>query len=256
MRMLQTLLLATMATVLAAQQPGKPAKQDPKPDAKPAKTDPSGKGPKALSLGNRANGEIVLKDIDGKEHKAKSYMGKITVVNFFSIQCPIQQAIDERLAEIQNEFTKKDVVFLNIDSNVSEIGETPPAAKDGKKPYDNIRSHLEANDLPYTVLVDHGNVVADAFGAKTTPDVFVFGKDGKLVYRGLIDDDARGQKGDDAKRHLRDVLTKLCAGEKVEAFETPPQGCTIKRVAKAKPTNASESKDGAKEHAKQKADGN
>ena len=227
MRTLSLFLFASLSPFLAAQETGAP-----KPAVKPAEATQKAEM-KTLSLNTRANGGIVLKDIDGNEHKAKSFQGKITVVNFYSTTCPIQAAWDDRLAAIQNEFSKKDVVFLNINSNRSEIGETPPVAKDGEKPYDNIRKHLAAKNLPFKVLVDHGNVVADAFGAKTTPDVFVFGKNGKLVYRGLVDDDQANKLGDKANRHLNNVLTKLVAGETVESYETKPQGCSIKRMPKA-----------------------
>lgn len=228
MRTLSVCLFASLSTLLSAQEPVTTAK----PDAKPAEATQKAE-PKTLSLNTRANGGIVLKDIDGNEHKAKSYQGKITVVNFYSITCPIQAAWDDRLAAIQNEFSKKDVVFLNINSNHGEIGATPPAAKDGEKPYDNIRQHLKAKNLPFKVLVDHGNVVADAFGAKTTPDVYVFGKNGKLVYRGAVDDDQGNKLGEKANRHLHNVLTKLVAGETVEAFETKSVGCPVKRLPKA-----------------------
>ena len=228
------LLLAALVPAVAAQEHATPTKPETqKPEVKVEKTDKAAMEPKVLSLGNRANGGILLKDIDGNEHRAKSFQGKITVVNFYSIECPIQAAWDDRLAAIQNEFSGKDVMFLSIDSNVGEIGETAPQAKDGEKPYENIRKHLKAKKLPFKVLVDHGNVVADAWGAKTTPDVFVFGKDGKLVYRGLVDNDQANKLGDKATRHLHDVLGKLVAGEKVEASQTTPQGCGIKRVKKA-----------------------
>lgn len=209
--------------------------QDPRPvpaSDKPVQEKPAQdkQEPKQLQLGMRVQRETVLKDIDGKEHKAGSYMGKLTVVNFFSIQCPIQQAWDPTLAAIQREYEKKGVVFLNINSNHTEIGKEPPKTDGDAKPYDNVREYLKKKELPYTVLVDHGNVVADFFEARTTPDIFVFGTDGRLVYRGLIDDDQRRTKGDQAKRYLKDTLDKLLAGEKVEPFATTPQGCTIKRV--------------------------
>jgi len=228
-------ILAGIAAGLAAQE-GAPKKPDPKPAA--AKSGDAGVAAeskaKELTLGSRANRDLVLKDIDGKEHRARDYQGKITVVNFFSIQCPVQAAYDRRLADLQEEFSKQGVVFLHIDANVTEIGKAPPKASEDEPAYDDIRQHLKGKDLPFTVLVDHGNVVADAFGAKTTPDVFVFGKDGKLVYRGLVDDDQRDAKGDKAKRYVHDVLGKLCADEKVEPSQTTPVGCNIKRVPKPK----------------------
>lgn len=237
MRTLSIFFLTTLSVSLVAQEEAAPAKPQTKADSKAASPESKqeGKPAKVLSLGMRAQGDIVLKDIDGNEHRAKSYQGKITVVNFYSIECPIQAAWDDRLAALQNEFAKQGVVFLHIDSNRTEIGDVAPPASGDEKPYDEIRQHLKAKKLPFTVLVDHGNVVADALGAKTTPDVFVFEKSGKLVYRGLVDDDQRNRKGDQAKRYVHDVLTKLVAGEQVEASETKPQGCSIKRVPKAQP---------------------
>ena len=204
------------------------------PDAKPAPAS-AGKqeqdAPKTLQLGQRVNGATTLLDLDGKPVKAQDQMGKITVVNFYSIQCPIQRAWDKRLAEIQTEFGKQGVVFLHIDSNVTEIGAAPPAADGDEEPYAKVKEHLKKNELPFRVLADHGNKVADMFDAKTTPHIYVFGKDGKLVYKGLVDDDQKNQNADSRKNYLRDVLGSLLKGEKVEPFATKEVGCTIKRVS-------------------------
>lgn len=64
---------------------------------------------------------------------AHEFMGKVTVVNFYSIQCPIQRAWDGRLA-IQKEFESQGVVFLHIDSNVTEIGEEAPSPTASRSP--------------------------------------------------------------------------------------------------------------------------
>lgn len=234
-----TLLAATLlAANLPAQEP-KPAPTPapaPAPAAKPttdaapadAKTAPK---PKLLELGGRIDGGLTLSDLDGAPVRAHDLMGTITVVNFYSIQCPIQAAWDQRLAQIQKDFAAQGVTFLHIDSNVTEIGEAPPKVEGDAKPYDTIRQHLAKKELPFRVLVDHGNAMADLFQAKTTPHVYVFGKDGRLVYKGLVDDDQRDKNADGRQNHLRDVLGKLVKGEKFEAFATREAGCTIKRVA-------------------------
>lgn len=235
-RVIAAVTFAVLSAALFAQEPTPsekpaetpteaPAKQEPKQDAeaKPEK-------PKTLELGQRVDGEIVLKDIDGNEVRAKDLMGKVTVVNFYSIQCPVQAQWDERLAAIQKDFAEQGVVFLHVDSNVTEIGKEPPKVEGDEKPYADVRKHLAEKKLPFRVLVDHGNKVADLFAATSTPHVYVFGTDGRLVYKGLVDDDQRDVKPETRTNHLRDVLGKLGKGEKVEPMATREVGCSIKRV--------------------------
>lgn len=220
------LVLSLLALPLSAQDT-KPA-----PKQEPAKQD----APAKLQLGARVNGAVTLTDLDGKSLKAQEQMGKLTVINFWSTQCPVQKAWDGRLAEIQKEYEGQGVTFLHIDSNSTEIGTSP---EDGKEKVAKVREHLKEKQLPFRVLLDYGNKVADTFDAKTTPHVYVFGKDGRLVYRGLVDDDQKNANAEKRTNHLRDVLGKLVKGEKVEPFATKEQGCSIKRAPAAKPAEAS-----------------
>jgi len=227
MNALSTLFLSScLCLPLFAQEP---AKEPPKP-ATEQKQEPKTEAPKTLQLGARVDGKTTLTDIDGKAVMAHEFMGKVTVVNFYSIQCPIQRAWDSRLAEIQKEFEAQGVVFLHVNSNVTEIGEEAPKQDGEQKPYAKIREHLKAEGLPFRVLADHGNKIADFFEAKTTPHVYVFGQDGKLIYKGLVDDDQKNRNAEKRNNYLRDVLGKLLKNEKVEPFATKEEGCSIKRV--------------------------
>lgn len=234
MNALSRLLLASCLCLPVLAQ--EPAKEPPAPAPDSKQQEPKTDAPKKLQLGTRVDGKSMLSDIDGKPVRAQEFMGKITVVNFYSIQCPIQRAWDGRLAEIQKEFEGQGVVFLHIDSNVTEIGENPPAA-DEQKPYAKIREHLAAQNLPFRVLADHGNKMADFFEAKTTPHVYVFGQDGKLVYKGLVDDDQKNRNADKRNNYLRDTLGKLIKNEKVEPFATKEEGCSIKRIKQSAPVD-------------------
>ncbi len=115
--------LALSAAGFAQDAPPQDPAQPPKAEANAATEKPA---PKTLELGQRIDGELSLRDIDGQEQKAKDLMGKVTVINFYSIQCPVQAQWDERLAQIQKDFAEQGVVFLHIDSNVTEIGEKAP----------------------------------------------------------------------------------------------------------------------------------
>ena len=214
------LATATLLCLPAAGQDSRPTSQ------------PTSDAPQELKLGGVVDNRITLADIDGKQHTTADFEGRITVVNFWATRCPWQRGWDPTLAEIQREYSSKGVTFLMINSNQGNGEIVDNDLKDGDKPYQEIRKLLAKEDLPYTVLVDHHHVVADLFDAKTTPDVFVFDGKARLVYRGLIDDDARGEKGDEATHHLRNALDALLSGEELEPREDKPFGCTIKRIKK------------------------
>jgi peroxiredoxin len=219
-------LLSCLLLPLTAQEG---VKAVPKPDA-PAPEAPKQDAPKILQLGQRVPGELTLLDLDGKPVKAHDLMGKITVVNFYSTKCPIQKAWDQRLSDIQKQFEVQGVTFLHIDSNTTEIDQDPTVPD--SKPVDALKAHLKDNNLPFRVLLDHGNIAADLFDARTTPHVYVFGKDGRLIYKGLVDDDQKDRNVDKRNNWLRDVLGKLLKDEKVEPFATKEEGCSIKRTKK------------------------
>ena len=223
-------IAAALTTASTAQEKEPPARQE---KSQKAALDAAAEKAPVVALGKKVTGKIVLADIDGEEHELFDLEDKITVVNFWSITCPIMQGWEDRMSAIHEQYSKKGVQFVTINSNVANGEIAEGDVEEGEKPYAKIRDYLKKNELPYTVLVDKGSKVADVFKAKTTPDIFVFDKEGVLVYRGLIDDDARGSKGEKAKQYLRTTLDAVLAGEKVEASETKPQGCNIKRPRKA-----------------------
>ena len=78
-------------------------------------------------------------------------------------------------------------------------------------------------------LLDENSAVANAFFARTTPHVYLFDSNLKLVYKGAIDDNV-----DDSKKvkesYLKDAIKNLASGKKIKPEETKPVGCSIKRV--------------------------
>ena len=91
MRFLTALALSMLLLPLAAQEE-KPVTPVAPPEA----------APKVLELGQRPSGDITMTDLDGKSVRAKDLMGKIVVVNFYSIQCPIQRRSEEHTSELQS----------------------------------------------------------------------------------------------------------------------------------------------------------
>ena len=89
-----------------------------------------------------------------------------------------------------------------------------------------MRQRVAREQWPMPYLRDESQEVARAYGAKTTPDVFVLDAAGRLRYRGAPD----GDYDDPARRAewLRDALDAVLAGEEPASPETKPVGCSIK----------------------------
>jgi len=91
------------------------------------------------------------------------------------------------------------------------------------------RASAQGYTMPYLMDVNH--VVADAFGAKTTPHIYLFSKDKKLIYMGSIDNSWDSNREEDIS-YLSNALEQYGNGQKVKQKTTQPRGCSIKRITK------------------------
>lgn len=199
--------------------------QDKKPDAPAAQET---KKSEPYKLGATVDENITLKDIDGKELKLKDLRGKVVFIHFWSMNCPYEVKADPKVAALEKKWAGKDVAVLAINSNSTEIGATPPA---DLAAFDPIRKHLkDVRKIEMRVFADHGNKVADMFGAKSTPHCFVLDKKGVLVYAGGLDDDGNGDKGEAAQQYVRDAVEATLEGKEVKVKESKHYGCSITRV--------------------------
>jgi peroxiredoxin len=163
--------------------------------------------------------DFTLADLSGKTHSLKDYRGKIVVVGFISARCPISNAYKDRIRAIADEYAKRGVTFLGVNSNADESIEE-------------ARAYAAKNRLDFTILKDEGNVVADAYAAERTPKTYLIDGEGVVRYQGRIDNSQNPQmvKRDD----LREALNEMLSGKPISVAETRALGCLIKRVQDAK----------------------
>jgi peroxiredoxin len=157
--------------------------------------------------------DFTLPDLEGTPHALSSYRGRVVVVNFWSAECPWAERADAHLTQWLGEWGER-VVLLTVASNANETLEliAEAARQRGLAP----------------VLLDSGCLVADAWGAQTTPHVFVVDESGILRYQGAVDDVTFRQR--EPKRfHLKEVVDALLRGRLPEVASTPAYGCTIVR---------------------------
>lgn len=162
---------------------------------------------------------FTLKDAIDKEHSLKdlSHEKKATVVMFISTQCPVFNHYNERIIALHNDYKDQGVQFIGINSNKNESVEE-------------IAEHNKTNKFDFVVLKDLRNEIADKFGARRTPEVYLLDEKRMLRYRGAIDNSQKTPE----THYLRETLDLVVAGKEIpeDRKKTKAFGCTIKRVRK------------------------
>ena len=102
------------------------------------------------------------------------------------------------------------------------------AKRGGDDSMEAMRLHAKKNRYRTPYLEDTNHELADAFGAKTTPQVFLFDKKMTLAYKGAIDDNVHNAE-EVKQNYLVNAMSKMVKGEKVDPATTKPLGCSIKR---------------------------
>jgi peroxiredoxin len=161
---------------------------------------------------------FTLADTEGKQRSFNDLKGKNgALVVFMSAQCPVVKAYAERINALTKDYQANGITVIGMNSNATES-------------LDYVKSNMTERSYSFPMLIDKGNVIADKFGATVTPEVYLFDKDGKLVYRGAIDNDRSGENI--TARPLQDAVEATLGGKAVAKAETKAFGCSIKRAAK------------------------
>jgi peroxiredoxin/mono/diheme cytochrome c family protein len=169
-------------------------------------------------------GDFTLRDAADNAFSLGDFKAKkAVVVVFVGTECPINNAFMPRLAQLHKEYADKGVQFLAINANCQDT----PAR---------IAGHAREHGIPFPVLKDSGNVVADQFGARRTPEAFVLSPDGQVLYQGRIDDQfgVNFKRAAPTRRDLAEALDEVLAGKPVSRPTTEVAGCLIARAVQPK----------------------
>jgi hypothetical protein len=169
----------------------------------------------AVELGEAAP-DFRLPDTAGEEHGPD---GAATAVVFTCNHCPYAIAWHERILDAARDYADRDVRFLLVNPNDAE--------RYPRDSLDAMTRRVESDGgWPAPYLRDESQEVAEAYGAQTTPDVFVLDGDGRLRYRGAPDSDH--QDPAQGAAWLRSALDAVLEGHDPEPAETDPVGCSVK----------------------------
>lgn len=176
----------------------------------------------------RPTADFRLQDHRGAWHTLDEARDrKVVVLAFLGTECPLAEAYAPRLAEIAREFGKRGVAFFGVDANEQD----GPVA---------IGRFAERHALPFPVLKDVGNVLADRLGAERTPEVFVLDGSRAVVYRGRVDNQyAIGiHRASSTQHYLVSALDAILAGRPVATPTTKAAGCKIGRATNSAKSGA------------------
>ncbi len=156
---------------------------------------------------------------DGTSTIASVKGEKGTVVIFWSNTCPWGKRYESRLVDNADAYRAKGFGFIAVNSNdaIAYPGDN----------FDEMKKQASRSGYSFPYVIDEGSELAVGFGAKRTPQVFVFDPADILVYQGAIDDSpADADKVEE--NYLADALDALASGGAVARTETKAFGCTIK----------------------------
>jgi len=141
-----------------------------------------------------------------------------TAVIFWSNQCPWTKKYEQRVFDLASKYERQGVQFVLVNSNsASDFPQESLSA-----------SEEQSGHYPVPYLKDQSGQVAEAFGAKRTPHVFVYNGQGQLAYTGAVDD-SPGDPSAAEKPYLANALQALTSGTSPSTAQTNAFGCVLKK---------------------------
>jgi peroxiredoxin len=169
--------------------------------------------------------EFTLTDTAGKTVKLSDLKGKHVVLEWVNPECPYVQKHynSANMPGLQKEAAGQKVTWLTINS-------TRQGHSEYKSEQQMDSWMKQKGAAPAATLMDKDSKVGRAYGAVTTPHMYIIDPRGTLVYAGAIDD-KRSTRVEDvktAKNYVRAALGETLAGKAVSTASTTPYGCTVK----------------------------
>jgi len=180
-----------------------------------------------LPLGTAAP-DFQLPDTNGKIVSLADFKDKPTLaVIFMCNHCPYVIHIRAGLAQLVRDYAPRGAAIVGINANDAKNypADSPARMKD------------EVKNAGYTFpyLYDETQAVAKKYHAACTPDIFLFDRGRRLVYRGQFDASRPGNGIPVTGKDLRAAIDAVLAGKATSEFQAPSIGCNIKWQAGNEP---------------------
>ncbi len=179
-----------------------------------------------LPLGTTAP-DFKLPDTNGKTVVLADFKGKPLLVMFICNHCPYVKHIRTGLAQLARDYIPRGAAIVGINSNdVPNYPEDSPAR---------MKDEVKSAGYIFPYLYDESQAVAKSYRAACTPDIYLFDKGHKLVYRGQFDDSRPGNGIPVTGKDLRSALDAALADKLAPVEQKASVGCNIKWKAGNEP---------------------
>ena len=179
----------------------------------------------SASVGQKAP-EFTLASTNGKPVKLPDFKGQYVVLEWTNPGCPFVRKHYEsgNMPSTQKLAKEQGIVWLAINSTETASGDYLEPSK--------LAQWINADHkgMPSAILMDQDGIVGKAYGARTTPHMYIINPQGTLVYAGGIDSipSARKEDIDKAMNYVKAALTDIKARRPIAQASTKPYGCSIK----------------------------
>jgi hypothetical protein len=164
-------------------------------------------------------------DAAGKAVNLSDFKGKHVVLEWTNPGCPyVQKHYDGgNMPATQKDALGKGVVWLSVAT-------TATSHRDYLSPADLSAWQKTQGAAPTTTLMDSDGKMGRAYGAKTTPHMYIVDAGGKLVYAGGIDSIPSSNPADipKATNYIKQALAEMQAGKPISQAVTRAYGCSVK----------------------------
>ncbi|WP_299638962.1 thioredoxin family protein [uncultured Ruegeria sp.] len=163
--------------------------------------------------------DFTLRDPNGHSFTMSDHLQNGLLIAFICNHCPYVKTITDRLAQDTGLLMSKGIGVLAVMSN--DYREYPEDAPQ------KILEFAKKNGFNFPYLVDEDQTIGKAYGAVCTPDFFGLNADGRLQYRGRLDNLGRSQTGE-REPELVNAMLQIAQTGQGPRHQSPSMGCSIK----------------------------
>lgn len=168
-----------------------------------------------------------LPTVEGEPISSTDLEEDVVVLVSMSNTCPFSRGTEKDIIALVDKYQGESVKLVAMSFNINNRDKIP-----------GMKERARQSGFNFTYLRDESQDLGRALGTSVTPEFFVFNKDRKLVYMGVLHNSPAMEQGPGESVYLRgepedfyveDAVDHALAGteEQIEVRETSPYGCTV-----------------------------